>query len=117
MYVQKDNLGFDIVLSANEYTNFNKMLICLPIKIKSKTNNANDVAAGIIPVNNFLTHWIKEVDIKRYGVDVPILPLKTVEVYRYSDDMLKHMPEKALETFEETLLYKYKQDFSDRRSQ
>ena len=80
------------------------MLIYLPIKIKSKANNANDIATGIIQVNKFFAHWIKEVDIKKYGYDIP-LPLKTVEVYRYSDDMLKHMPEKTLETFEEKLLY------------
>ena len=46
--------------------------MCLPIKIRSKVNNANDIAAGTIPVNNFFAHWIKEIDIKRYGDDIPI---------------------------------------------
>ena len=62
-------------------------------KIKSKGNNANDIAAGTIPENNFFAHLLKELDIKRYGHAIPI---KTVEVYRYSDEMLKPMPEKAL---------------------
>ena len=55
------------------------MLICLSIKIKFKTNNENNIAPGTIPANNFFTHWLKEVDIKRYGDDIPILPFKTVK--------------------------------------
>ena len=61
-----------------------------------------------MPVNNFFAYWIKEIDMKRYGDDVSILPLKTIEVYRYSDNMLKHFPKDALETFQETLLYSKK---------
>ena len=55
-YSQKINLEFEIILSANKYTNFNNILICLPIKIKSKTNNVNDIAAGTIKVNKFFSH-------------------------------------------------------------
>ena len=84
------------------------MHLCLPMKIKSKVDDDNDVAAGTVPVNNFFTHWITEVEIKGYGDDTPILPLKTIKVYRCSDEMLKHLPEKALETFEETLLFNKK---------
>ena len=84
------------------------MHLCLPLKIKFKADNNNNIAAGAIPANNFIAHWIKEVDIKRYGADVPILPLKAIEVYRYSDDMLKHLPKDALETFEAMLLYSKK---------
>ena len=107
-YAQKNNLEFEIVLSANEYTNFNNILICFLIKIKSKANSVNDIAAGTIPVNNFFAHWLKEVYIKRYGDDISILPLKTVEVYRYSDDTLKHMPGKAFKMLETTLLHSKK---------
>ena len=64
-----------------------------PMKIKLATNNNNDIAAGVKPVNNFFSHWIKETDIKRYGNNIPILPLtNTVEIYKCSDEMLKHMP-------------------------
>ena len=66
----------------------------------------NDIAAGTIPVNNVFAHLLKELDIKRYGYGIPI---NTVEVYRYSDEMLKPMPEKALRTFEKMLLYSKKQ--------
>ena len=92
--LRKKNLEFEIALSANEYMNFNDILICLPIKIKFNVNNANNIATGAIPVNNFFAHWPKEVDMNKNGDDIPILPLKTVEVYKYSSKMLKHVPKK-----------------------
>lgn len=106
--LRKNKLEFEIALSANKYMNFNNILICLPIKIKFNVNNANNIATGTIPANNFFAHWPKEVDMNRNGDDIPILPLKTVEVYKYSNKMLKHMPKRALKTLEKTLLYSKK---------
>ena len=51
------------------------MHICFPIKIKSALDNNNDIAAGVITVNNVFAQWIKEIDIKSYSDDIPILPL------------------------------------------
>ena len=57
-----------------------------PLRIKKRTNQANHTLALEITVNNFFGHWIREIDIKRYGDDLPILPLtNTVEIYKYSD--------------------------------
>ena len=51
----------------------------------------------------------KEIDIKRYGDDIPILPqTNTVEIYKYSDAILKHMESDALKTFQNDLLYFHK---------
>ena len=76
------------------------------MKIKLATNNNNDIAAGVKLVNNFFSHWIKETDIKRYGNNIPILPLtNTVEIYKCSDEMLKHMPKDSLATTENHLMY------------
>ena len=92
-------IEFNVQLVANQYTNFNNVHLCFPMKIKSATNNNNDIAAGVIPLNNFFAHWIKEIGIKRYGDDIPILPLtNTVKIYKYFDEMLKHMPKDALAT-------------------
>ena len=78
------------------------------MKIKSAANNNNDIAAGVITVNNFFAYLIKEIYIKWYG-DILILPLTyKVSIYRYSDEMLKHMPEKALKTIENDLRYSKK---------
>ena len=61
------------------------------------------------PVNNFFTHWIKDVNIRRYGDDIAVLSVnKTMDIYRYSDAMLKHLPDKALATFQKNLLYSKK---------
>ena len=62
-----------------------------------------------ITVNNFFAHWIKEIDIKQLGDDTPILPTtNTVEIYKYSDVILKHMPKKALAVIQNDLLYSKK---------
>ena len=49
------------------------------MKIKSvvddNTDDNNNRAAGVITVNNFFAYLIKEVDIKKNGDDIPILPL------------------------------------------
>ena len=108
-YKDKNTLEFNIQLNANHYTNFNSINICLPIKIISKTNNANDIAVGTIPVNAFFAHCFIGIHIKGYGHDIPISPLtNTADVYRSSDAILKHIPEKALKTFEDAILYSKK---------
>ena len=60
MYTHKNNLEFEIILPANEYTNFNNIHLCLLIKIKSKADNDNNVAAGTVPVNIFLYTGLKK---------------------------------------------------------
>ena len=72
---------FTIHLSANQYMNFHNVHLVFPLKIKKKTNTANNIATTATTVNNFFAHWIKEIDIKRLGDDTPILPTSnTVEI-------------------------------------
>ena len=79
------------------------------MKIKKSSNVANNLADDVITVNNFFAHWIKELDIKRYGDDVPILPLTNiVEIYKYSNAILKYIESNALKTFQNDLLYSKK---------
>ena len=48
-------------------------------------------------------------NIKRHHGDVPILPLaNTVEIYKFSDAILKHMESDALKTLQNDLLYSKK---------
>ena len=58
-------MEFNVQLTASHYTNFQKLNLCFPIKIKSAAGNDNAIAAGAITVNNFFAHWVKEIDIKR----------------------------------------------------
>ena len=100
---------FTIQLSANQYMNFHSVHLVFPLKIKKKSNNSNNIATTAITVNNFFAHWIKEIDIKRLGDDTPILPTtNTVEIYKYSDAILKHIPKDALGVVENDLLYSKK---------
>ena len=103
-YKNKKVIKFNVQLTANHYTSFQNVHLCFPIKIKSAVDNDNDARAGVTPVNNFFAHWIKEIYIKRYGDYMPILPLtNTVDIYRYSDEHLKHMPKDASKTIENDL--------------
>ena len=100
---------FTIHLSANQYMNFHNVYLVFPLKIKKKSNTANDIATTATVVNNFFAHWIKEIDIKRLGDDTPILPTSnTVEIYKYSDGILKHIPAEALKVIQNDLLYSRK---------
>ena len=100
---------YTIQLSNNEYMNFYNVHLVFPMKIKKKSNVANDILAGEITVNNFFAHWIKEIDIKRLGDDILILPTtNTIPIYRYSDRLLKHMPKDSLAIIENNLLYSKK---------
>ena len=47
---------FNIQLSSNQYKNFHNVHLVFPLKIKRKTNNANDILATEITVNNFFAH-------------------------------------------------------------
>ena len=100
---------YTIQFSNNEYMNFHNVHLVFPMKIKKKSNVANDILAGEITVNNFFAHWIKEIDIKRLSDDIPILPTtNTIPIYRYSDRLLKHMPKDSLAIIENNLLYSKK---------
>ena len=89
--------------------NFHNVHLVFPLKIKKKTNVANNILVTEITVNNFFANWIKEIDIKRLGDDTPILPTtNTVQIYKYSDAILKHIPRKALAVIENDLLYSKK---------
>ena len=71
----KKVIKFNVYLTANHYTNFQNIHLCFPIKIKFAADNDIDIAAGIIAVNNFFAHWISKIYLKRYGGNIPILPL------------------------------------------
>ena len=85
-YKNEKVIEFNVQLTANHYTNFQNVHLCFPIKIKSAADEDNDITAGTI--SNFFAHWIKEIDINRYGDDMPSLPVtNTVNIYRYSDEL------------------------------
>ena len=81
------------------------MCIVLPVQFKKK-DGASDLDGAIVTVNNFFVHWLKDIDEKRYHVDIQILPTNnTMDIYRYSAQMLSYLPAKSLGTLKETLFY------------
>ena len=60
----------------------------------------------LITVKNFFAHWIKEIDIIKYGTkNALILTTTPQEIYGYSESMLQHLPKKALKMIQNNLLY------------
>ena len=79
------------------------MLLCFPFTIRKKANVTQAIDADMITVNNFFTHWIWEISIKRYGDDLAILPLNNVtKTDHYSEVMLRDFPEKLLKHFKKS---------------
>ena len=102
-YKNKKVIEFNVLLTASHYSHFQNVHLCFLIKTKSTAVEDKDITGGTIPVNKFFAHWIKEIDIKRYGDDMPILPLiSTVDIYRYSNELI---PKDALKTIQNDLLY------------
>ena len=105
-YTDMQMLELNIELTPNHYINFSNMVLCLPITFRKRTNKANPIAATMIPVNNFFAHWIKDVTVKRFRDDIAVLPINTtLDIYRYSESMLKYLPDDVLVTFQKDLLY------------
>ena len=105
-YTNMEQLDFQILLTDNYCINTNSIHICFPIKIKKKTNQALDIDAEILTVNNFFAHFVKEISITKYRSDEELIPtFFPYEIYQYSDAMLKHLPKDTLKTIEKTSLY------------
>ena len=125
-YTNNQMMEFTINLTANHSLNFSNMVLCLPVTFRKTTNKTQPIDGDMINVNNFFNHWIKDVIVKRYGDDIAVLPInKTIYIYRYSEAMLKHLPDDVLVTFQHELLYSKKKvinkgnaanSFNDRRN-
>ena len=108
-YKDKEELGFQILLTESYYVNPANIHICFPIKIKKKSDNTANIDDNLITVNSFFAHWVKERSITKYGSDKELPPtFSPWEVYQDSDQLLKHLPRDALKTLQKTLLFSKK---------
>ena len=73
-YSDKKQLEFILDLTASTYCNYSTMEIFLPLKFTKKTNEALQMDAQMMTVNNFFGHWFTDIDIRRYPDDMRILP-------------------------------------------
>ena len=108
-YSNKEILKFELILDNNYYTNLKIFHLCFPIRFKKLSNIAYNSDADIYTVNNFFAHWIREINITKYGTNKCLVPTTTPkEIYRYSDSMLKHLPKHTLKMIEKNLLHSKK---------
>ena len=81
----------------------------LSIRFRKLSNAAQNLDLTIFPVNNVFAHWIKEIDILKYGTNKSLIPTTTPqEIYRYSESILKHLLKNVLKIIEKDLLYSKK---------
>ena len=80
-YSNKEILGFELILDNNYYTNLNSLHLCFPIRFRKLSNAAHNLDADIYPVNNFFAHWIREIDITKYGTNKSLIPTTTPREY------------------------------------
>ena len=99
-YSDKKQLEFVIDLTANTYSNYSTMEICIPIKFMKKSNKAQQMDANMITVNNCFGPWFTDIDIRRYPDNMMILPTNnSVNIYQYSNAQMKYLPEKLVKNF------------------
>ena len=113
-----------MLLSADAATNFNNVHLCIPMQIKKRSSAVNDIDYHLMTVNNFFAHFVKEIDIRRYLPYLLIsisftkcakmktkneirilLTNNTVDIFRHN---VKYVPDDALKTNDEILLYSKK---------
>ena len=59
------------------------MDLCFPMEIKKRTDVTSNIRDDLITVNKVFAHWVKEIDLQRYGDDLQIiLATNSVEIYR-----------------------------------
>ena len=114
-YSDKKQLEFILDLTANTYSNYSTMEICLPLKFTKKSNKAQKMDAQMMTVNNFFGHWFTDIDIRRYPDDMRILPTNnSVDIYQYSNAQMKYLPEKLVKKLLKTMLYSNKLVYLDK---
>ena len=110
-YADKKQLEFVLELTANTYSNYSSMEICLPLQFYSKQKTK---LANVMTANNFFWHWFTDIDIRRYSDDKKILATNnSVDIYQYSNAQMKYLPEKAVKKLLKTMLYSNKPVYLD----
>ena len=105
-YTDKKQFEFTIEMTANTYSNYSSMLVCIPIKFTKKSSKTAQLDANMTTVNNFFGHWFTNIDVRRYPDDMNILPTNnSVSIANYSNAQMKYLPEKSVKKLLKTMLY------------
>ena len=105
-YIDKKTLEFTIQMTANTFSNYSTMEICLPIQFVKKPAKTTAIDATMTVVNNFFGHWFTNIDIRRYPDDLNILPTNnSVSIANYSNSQRKYLPLKSVKKLLKTMFY------------
>ena len=74
-YTDKKQFEFTIEMTANTYSSYSSILVCIPIKFTKKIAKSTALDANMITVNNFFGQWFTNIDIRRYPDDMNILQI------------------------------------------
>ena len=108
-YVDEKMLEFTIQMTANTYSNYSTMELCLPIQFVKKSAKTSGLDTTMTVVNNFFGHWFTNIDVRRYPDDISILPTNnSVSVANYSNAQMKYLPAKSVKKLLKTMLYSNK---------
>ena len=108
-YTDKKQFEFTIEMTANTYSNYSSMLVCIPIKFTKKTSKIAQLDGNMTTVNNFFGHWFTNIDVRRYPDDMNILPTNnSVSIANYSNAQMKYLSEKSVKKLLKTMLYRNK---------
>ena len=108
-HTDKKQFEFTIEMTANTYSNYSSMLVCIPIKFTKKSAKTTAVDANMTTVNNFFGHWFTNIDIRRYLDDINILPTNnSVSIANYWNAQMKYLPAKSVKKLLKTILYSNK---------
>ena len=113
-YTDKKKIEFAIELTANTYSNYSTMPVCIPIKFTKRTSKTAQLDPNMITVNNFFGCWLTDVDIRRYPDDINIIPTNnTVNIANYSNAQMKYLPKKSVKKLLKNMLYSNKPVYLD----
>ena len=108
-YKDKETFDLQLLLGKNQYTNLNSLHICFPITFRKLTNAAVALENMLAPVNNFFEHWLKKVNVTKYGMNRQLIPTSTPQkIYQHSVAMLKYLPDKNLKNIRKHFLFSEK---------
>ena len=59
----KKKFEFTLEMTANTYSNYSTMLVCIPVQFTKRTSKSTQMDATMVTVNNFFGHWFTDIDL------------------------------------------------------
>ena len=65
---KEETLDFELIINKNYCMNMKSVHVCFTIRFRKLTSAAANLAAHLMPVNNFFAHWDKEIDMTKVQI-------------------------------------------------